>query len=139
MKSLYIFLFLFILYSSPALAESACKCSTPDTKTAFNNSSLVLIGRIVKTAPSIYKKGYSEINILPTAVFKGSEEVRDKDIIIYTKLSPEECGAQLIPGLDYIIYASGVPAFLTTTSCSRNTLLDSAKDEIVKLKEILKR
>ena len=134
-----IILTLFFGLVDAAHAQKSCGCITPEVKAAFHNSSLVLIGRVTKVVPSIYKKGFDEISINPTAIFKGDEEIRQRSIIIYTKQKVEECGAELIPGFDYIIYASGLPAFFTTTSCSRNTLLDSGYEEIQKLKEIIKK
>ena len=129
--------FSIFLFCQVALAQQQCGCTTPETKVALNNSALVVIGRILKVTPSAIKKGYNEITILPNAILKGAEEVRQKNIVIYSKLDTVECGAEFIPGLDYIIYAAGLPAFFTTTSCSRNTLLDSGQEEIDKLRELI--
>ena len=136
---LYFFLALISMVIVDTCSAQTCSCTpTPDTKTVYNNSSVVFVGQVEKVEHSNYRPGYNQITFRSLSVLKGEEEVLQDHLVIYTKSSEQECGYPFYLGLDYVVYATGIPAFYQTDKCTRNILLDKALEELGHLKEIIK-
>ena len=127
-----------LLAFSPQSANADCSCqSKPALKSAYNKSSIVLVGRVLEQRKTPLKPGFNEIKITILRKFKNSdEEVGRESIVLYTPDSDESCGVTFQPGFEYLIFAVGNPAFYTTTSCDRTEVLENAQVDLHRLMQL---
>ncbi|MCC6933799.1 MAG: hypothetical protein IT292_11220 [Deltaproteobacteria bacterium] len=133
-------LILFIVLAlEPKSSHAQCNCSAEgDVKNAYNEAAVVFIGSVQKISPSNYKQGYNEILFKILHIFKGIDELRNQEVVIYTPSNESECSYSFYQSFEYVVYATGKPIFYTTTSCKRNVILEKAYDEMIKLKQLSK-
>jgi hypothetical protein len=112
-------------------AGRACECPVkPALETALAQSSVVFLGRVEEQGSTPYKKDYTEIKFLVLRKFKGFDELPPlPTLVLYTPSESTNCGYKFQNGFEYVVYATGNPAFLQTNSCSRTEVLEKAQLE----------
>ena len=135
-KTLITFLsFWLLLFSANTLHADTCECPPmEDTETAFNNSDLVLIGRVSDLQSSTFKPGYMEIAFTVLKMVKSQPGTPAREVVIY--VPNNECKFDFQYGVDYIVYATGDPFFYRTDVCARNMLFDSSFEELGRLHKL---
>lgn len=135
-----VFLLCLVLLTS---AEDAFACSCmvpPEAEKAFQESSVVFIGRVERVLESPLKKGMKEVRFALMSSFKGTEEVQEtRSVLVYTALTEEACGYNFIPGQEYLVFGTGTPASFQVSFCSRTKILDLAREDVNTLLEITKK
>ena len=118
---------------APASAQ-ACTCDPkPDIEQALEQSSVVFVGQVKSKVENPLKKEQWEVKFSVSRKLKGFEEVPGNQVLIYTPKDHEYCGYKFQDGLDYVVYATGNPAHLQTTSCMRTEILDKVLTDVHKL------
>lgn len=108
-----------------------CTCPpTPPLNIAYQTADIAIIGKVEKISESVYRQGYLEVRFYVMKKFKWPEELGGDSAILYTRPKPEDCGYPFMRDQDYIVYATGNPAGLTVTKCSRTNVLDNVLDDI---------
>ena len=129
--------FCFLLFSA-STSHAACDCPPmEDTDTAFQNSDLVLIGRVVDLRSSVFKSGYMEITFRIRKLLKTNSNIPGSEVVIY--VPSDECKFDFMYDSDYIVYAKGDLFFFSTDVCARNMPFDTAFDELERLKKFDKK
>ncbi len=128
-KPFLIVLLLGAMQLIPLQSAFSCDCpAQPSFDDALAKSSVVFLGRVEEIGTSGYKKGFVQIKLFAIKKFKGFEELPTNDIVVmYTPAGQEQCGYKFQNGFEYIIYATGNPAFLQTGACSRTEVLEKAQ------------
>lgn len=119
----------------------ACSCMVPpETEKAFQESSVVFIGRVENVLESPLKKGMKEVRFALMSSFKGTEEVQEtRTVVVYTAFTEEACGYSFTPGQEYLVFGTGTPASFQVSFCSRTKILDLARADVNTLLEITKK
>ncbi len=118
-------------------AAVACPCSEkPVLKKAVDESSMVLIGRVLEQRSNALKPGFLEVKITALQTFKDDEGVSQETITLYTPESEDKCGYSFQPGYEYLIFLTGSPAFFKSNSCSRTEVLENAQVDVHRLQQI---
>jgi len=139
---------LVLFFSSTALAQE-CTCpAKPEIVDALRDSSVAFVGRAEKVKHSPLRKGYEEIKFKVFKRYKFNTELADEEPLvqtqqnftfIYTPTEKASCSFNFREGYDYLVYASGTPAFLKTDSCTRTSVLDYVLNEVKTIENLLKK
>lgn len=106
-----------------AAAECACPPVPPPLE-ALKRSSTAFIGSVINLKKSPIKNGFTEVKFSLLKRIKGFEEIPGDTVIVFMPTAAEECSYPFSEGQDYVVFASGNPAGLKTTSCSGTNFLD---------------
>lgn len=110
-------------------AETECSCKeVPSVAAAFAASEIVIVGQADQVGVSSLKKDFLEVRLRISRVYKGFDgrPVQPEQVAVYTPIGESKCGYSFLRGMDYLVYATGNPAFYQTTRCNRTTMLESA-------------
>ena len=125
--------FLLTIVVSIAIVTPASACPCGEKKSIadeFASASLVFVGRVEYTSEHPLKPGETQVKLYVIQRIKGFEEVFSENVTVYTPKEEEKCSYPFAGGLDYLVYASGNPAHLKATSCSRTEFLDKVGAEV---------
>ena len=114
----------------PLQAALACSCAEkPTLEQTVKDSTLIFVGRVLEQRETAHKPDYTEIRFTVLKKFKGFEEVpKSADyVVIYTPNQESLCGYAFSNGFEYLVFASGKPAFLKVDLCSRTDVLENAQ------------
>lgn len=116
---------------------TSCKCAPADpVKEAFQQASTVFIGRVEEVGKSPFHPEMNEVRFALLNDYKHAGESAGRTRLVFTPLAEGTCGYKFVPGQEYLVYATGNPAFYKTSICSRTTFRETAHEEITKLMEI---
>jgi hypothetical protein len=120
-----------------ARAAEQCVCANPPgtVQESLQRSSACFVGRVEQTTKSAIKEGYNEVRMVVLDRFKGLDDIRGSDVVIYTKRNQHECGMEFLGGQDYIVFATGNPAGLKVDNC----LGSGVRDTMIPKEEELRR
>lgn len=122
----------------PGIALADCECpEKPKLEAAYDQATLVFLGRVELQGREPLKPNYKKVKFSVLGKFKWSEEFTDKTVDIYTPKKKEECGIRFQNGFDYLVFASGNPAFVKTTKCSRTEVLEKARLDHERLRRMV--
>ncbi|WP_053368054.1 hypothetical protein [Bacillus sp. FJAT-27245] len=113
---------------------AACSCAGPQpVETALQNKTAVFSGKVLKIEDRNFNL-FTESSAYPLtiifevkSVWKGPSQ---SHMIVTTAKGTASCGANLIEGNDYLVYASGKPDKLETGLCDRTKLLQNAAEDL---------
>lgn len=115
----------------PSEAFAECKCpNKPNLKPAFDAASMVFVGRVEEQRQTPLKPGFTEVKVTVLTRFKDDEELRRDVLVFYTPDKAENCGYSFQPGFEYLIFASGNPAFYKSSACDRTEVIDNAQVDL---------
>ena len=128
----YFFLsFLTLLFTgSPACA---CSCIPIGLAEAKEQASIVFIGRVKGVKISTVREGQKEARLEVLKTYKGGEEILTESVLVYTPRNESLCGFRFVIGSDYVVFATGTPAYFKTNACMRNKILELAREEVAEL------
>ena len=114
-----------------------CRKEKLSISDAFNEATLIFVGRVKQISNSPLRKGFVEVIFDIQTGIKGTDELPTKTAMIYTPVEASQCNYNFFKGSDYLVYATGTLAFYKTDSLTRtNNIEIAAKErEITKLKE----
>lgn len=119
------------------VVNADCKCpGKPALKAAFDAASIVFVGRVEEQRLTPLKPGFKEIRVTVLTLFKDDEELRRDTLVFYTPETEEACGYNFQPGFEYVIYASGNPAFYKSSACDRTEVLENASVDLHYLQKL---
>lgn len=119
---------LLVLLATSATAARACSCVEPSPPLeAMKDATAVFSGRVVAAEPT-GGNGY-DYTIRVYAVWKGPAP----DLIEVSTEDVAMCGLAMGVGSEYLVYAGGEPEQLSTSNCSRSTLLEFATLDLAEL------
>ncbi len=122
-----------VLGDTPAVAKR-CTCPTkPSLEDALDKSSLVFVGQVKDLSVSPLKPDHTQIKFSVNRKLKGFDEVAGNSVLVYSPKTLESCGIAFTEGMDYLVFASGNPAFFQTTSCSLTDVLDRVLVDVHRL------
>ncbi|MCC6219612.1 MAG: hypothetical protein IT291_00040 [Deltaproteobacteria bacterium] len=139
MKSILAVLFLSVSTFSLPLQALACSCTEPASiEQAFNEASLVFLGRVKKIRENPLRKGQREVTFAITTLFKDDTETEQKleQVLIYTPMDEAMCGVNFAIEFDYLVFANGTPAHYKTNLCMNNKAIDIATDDVKELEKL---
>jgi hypothetical protein len=114
-----------------------CNCELlKSIEAAYSSSDLVISGRVTEVKSCPVKKGYSKVLVQTFRKLKGGDELFGDTVTIYTPEEDAKCGYGFAPSNEYLIYATGSPAFFKTTKCSRTTFLETSLKEVSTLSKL---
>ncbi|MCB0359381.1 MAG: hypothetical protein KDD44_07085 [Bdellovibrionales bacterium] len=125
-----------LLHAVPAEATAAeCQCEQPmSLEDALSESSLVAIGRVSSIKPSAIRTGKLEVRVeILREIKRSNPELATSSATVYTPMSPEECGYPFRLEMDYLLYATGNPAYYKVLRCSKTEMLETARDDLDQL------
>ncbi len=142
--------FLYLIF--PALSYAAgpqvntssfgdCKCpKLPTVTDAFNQSQIVFLGQVVTVEQaSAIRPNYNVVKLIMTKPYKGADLLPPTDyVVVFTPDKEKDCGVSFSKQSDYLVFASGNPAFLKTSLCNLTEIQESRKAEQMKLDELVK-
>lgn len=130
---------MFLLFST----SQAIACSCPPKgvlKAEVDKNDVVFIGQVSEVVNvGALRPGYQMVRFLPMKKYKGKELlVNPEKISVFTPDSPTKCGVKFSRQIDYLVFASGSPAFLKVTSCSLTDIQENHKESQRQLEEMFK-
>lgn len=120
-------LFVHLLLPSSAFA---CSCSEkPSLEESLKKSSLIFVGRVLDQRETAFKPNHTEVRFTVFKKFKGFEEIPKSAeyVVVYTPREESLCGYKFSNGFEYLVFATGSPAFLKVNLCSRTEVLENAQ------------
>jgi hypothetical protein len=118
------------------LPNEKCVCDEkPPLPKLLERSTLSFVGRVEKTDNNPRRAGFTEVTFVVLNRFKGFDEVRTPKVLIYTP-KEESCSYGFRVGLDYMVFASGTPAFFKVDSCSGSEVLENAYTDVERVKRM---
>ncbi|WP_059174076.1 hypothetical protein [Bacillus sp. FJAT-27445] len=113
---------------------AACSCAGPQpVESEFQNKTAVFSGKVLKIEDRNFNL-FTQSSADPLtvifevkSVWKGPSQ---SQLIVTTAKSSASCGAELIEGNEYLVYASGNSEELTTGLCDRTKLLQNAAEDL---------
>ena len=119
------------LLCTPSLS-CACSCAEPaGLDDAFSTATSVFSGRVTSIRKSALRKGQNEIQFSIMKAYKGAILDDNLDqIMIYTPDSEERCQYDFQREQDYLVFASGNPAYLKVEKCGRTGQIESVMADI---------
>lgn len=132
---------LFGLLALPSVALAACSCDKADTlKEAVQNSNIAFTGRVSSVRASPLRKGYIEVDFSVFSQYKNEfSDMPHEKVLIYTSSEKDSCGFPFLLEQDYLVFATGTPAFYQVSKCSRTAVVDVATKDIQKLNSLIKK
>ena len=121
-----------MMLSSQVLAE--CKCGkVKSTDEAFKSSDVVFLGQVATVNNSnILHPDYKVVKVAIVSPYKGVEILPATEYVtIFTK--KDDCGINFAALSDYLIFASGDPAFLTTSTCQLTDIQEKSKEKLIRV------
>lgn len=113
---------------------AACSCAGPQpVETEFHNKTAVFSGKVLKIEDrnlNLFSKSTADpltVIFEVNSVWKGPSQ---SQLIVTTERSTVSCGANLIVGNEYLVYASGNSNKLKTGLCDRTNLLQNAAEDL---------
>ncbi|WP_181884469.1 hypothetical protein [Neobacillus piezotolerans] len=113
---------------------AACSCAGPQpVETEFQNKTAVFSGKVLKIEDRNFnllsQSSADPLTVIfeVKSVWKGPSE---SQLIVTTAKSTASCGANLIEGNEYMVYASGNLGDLKTGLCDRTELLQNATEDL---------
>ncbi|WP_316569505.1 hypothetical protein [Neobacillus sp. YIM B06451] len=113
---------------------AACSCAGPQAvETEFQNKTAVFSGKVLKIEDRNFnlftQSSADPLTIIfeVKSVWKGPSQ---SQLIVTTAKSSASCGANLIEGNEYLVYASGKTGKLETGLCDRTKLLQNAAEDL---------
>ncbi|MBL7662140.1 hypothetical protein JNK13_05250 [bacterium] len=133
MKTYFKFLSLFsTVILIPNLALSECQCpEKPSLTQAVKDASVVFAGRVTNIRKSALRQGQLEVRFSILKYLSGDIDGNKPELVVV--FTPEElgtCGLKFVSEQDYLVFASGNPANLKTTSCTRTAALDISQEDV---------
>ncbi len=122
--------FFLIAFSLPRLAWSdGCSClKKAELEDAYKQSSAVFVGRVEVQEDSVLRPDYTQLRMVVLRKFKWLEEfASNQSVLVYTPKLEAKCGIKFQNGFDYLVFATGNPAFLRADSCTRTQVLENAQ------------
>ena len=136
-RILFLYLLLTLFFLENALS---CECpSQSELGSLLEQASLVFSGRVKELKQSQFRPGYREVQLSLITRIKGGEEVRADSVVVYTADSREQCGFSFSSGKDYLVFATGSPAFFRTTACLGTRELENALYDVQLLMQMMRR
>ena len=120
-------------------ASAQCTCPAPPSlEKAFDAATLVFVGRVEDKRINPLKKGDYEIKFQVSRKLKGFEDLPTSNVLVYTakEIAPGkigDCPFNFIVNGEYLVYATGAPAYLKTSSCARTALLDKSLMDVQRI------
>jgi len=127
------------LLSLPAVLMADCKCGkAKSTDESYKESDLVILGQVISVdTASILHQGYKIVKFMMTVPYKGSELLPATEYVtVYTQEGA--CGVEFIKQNDYLIFAKGPPAFLTTSTCNLTEIQETSGEKQVRVEKLSK-
>lgn len=122
--------------AASVLPNEKCVCDDkPALPKLLEKSTISFVGRVEKTDNNPRRSGFTEVTFVVLNRFKGFDEVRTPKVLVYTP-KEESCAYPFRVGLDYMVFASGTPAFFKTDSCSGSEVLESAYTDVERIKRM---
>ena len=114
---------------------NACECPPmEETDEAFNNSDLVLVGKVTDVQGSVIDNKHLEITFRIRKLLKANSAITTHEVVVYVPKG--KCKYDFKYNTDYIVYAKGDLFFYRTDICARNKLFDVSFDELERLKKL---
>lgn len=121
------------------LTPPTCSCETKsNVEKAFQESSTVFVGRVEQIIESPLRPEMYEVKFVLLTNYKG-DDTEGRFRVVYTPLTEALCGYAFTPGQEYVVYATGNPAYYKTNSCTRTAILDLTRDDLGKLSDLSKK
>jgi hypothetical protein len=119
----------------------ACKCKPKASlEKEFDNHDAVFLGQVTEfKSAGLIRPGFNIVRFEPTKIYKGKRHLPNLGIItIFTPDIEKDCGLTFTKGSDYVVFASGNPAFLRVDSCSLSNIQEKSKETLIKLETLSK-
>ena len=122
---------------SAASNAYACSCGDkPSLEKSVSDSSVVFLGRAQSVRQNPLRPSQKEVTFGITKLFKDDTRLlANNGVTIYTALEESLCGYSFSPNQDYLVFATGNIARLTSSLCSRNGLLEAVKGDVLELEK----
>ncbi len=111
-------------------AALACSCGEKaSVEESLKDSSLVFVGRVLDQRETAFKPNHTEVRFTVFKKYKGFEEMPKSAeyVVVYSPREESTCGYKFNNGFEYLVFATGSPAFLKVDLCSRTDVLESAQ------------
>ncbi len=141
MNGRYILTILFLSIICFSSDLYACKCQPKGSvDQEFGKHDVVFLGQVLEVkSAGFLRPGFNLVRFMPMKVYKGKGHLPNPEIItIFTPETENECGTVFNRSIDYIVYASGNPAFLRVDSCSLTDIQENSKAVLIQLEKISK-
>ena len=139
-KSLFYVLFVLIVsLVIPTNLVAECKCGKAKSiDESYKESDLVFLGQVVSVnKATVLHEGYKVIKMITTIPYKGSEILPATEYVtIYTEVGA--CGIEFVRQNDYLIFAKGEPAFLTTSICNLTEIQETSREKQIRVEKLSK-
>jgi len=115
----------------------ACSCAgIPEIKEAYSKAAAIFVGRVKKIGNNPLRPSFKEIRFELIRKVKGLDDFENNHVTVYTGINSAMCGYEFSENSEYLVYASGSPARLSTNICTRNNFFDLARTEIQELSKL---
>ena len=127
--------------SAPAGGTSGAECtcpSPPSLESAYDSSSLVFVGKVEDKHINPLKKGDYEVKFQVTRKLKGFEDLPTSNALVYTARENTpgkigDCAFDFTVNGEYLVFASGTPAYLKTSACTRTAVLEKSLMDVQRI------
>lgn len=117
-----------------ATVPKRCSCPTkPTLEEALDKASLVFVGQVKDLSVSPLKPDHTQVKFSVNRKLKGFEEVAGNSVLVYSPKTLDGCGIAFTEGMDYLVFATGNPAFFQTTSCTNTDVLERVLVDVHRL------
>jgi hypothetical protein len=141
MSRTIIYFLVFLSIVMPVSVSAACKCPQKGgVKAEFDKHDVVFLGQVLNSkAAGLIRPGFTLVTFMPIKIYKGNRLLPNPEVItIFTPDTPGECGLTFSKRIDYVVFASGKPAFLRSDSCTRTDIQENSKAMLIELEKLKK-
>lgn len=127
-----------VVFSSEA---SACPCAKRGTlESDIAKHDVIFVGQVMDIKPAgLLRPGYNLVRFMPMKTYKGKNLMPNlESVTVFTPDTEKECGISFNKRIDYVVFASGNPAFLKVNNCTRTDVQENAKAMLVEMEKIIR-
>ena len=113
----------------------ACSCAeTPALDKAVDDSTVVFLGRVTLATTNPLRPNQREVRFNLSKLFKDETGMLTRnEVVIYTAEDQSLCGYTFVQNQDYLVFATGNAAKLSTSLCSRTRIFEAAQVDVDEL------
>ncbi len=126
------------LFAYPLMAENNnCQCKKEELKEAADNATSIFTGHVRSIKNDPLRTKYKRIEFKVSKKIKGLDHNDTNFVVIYSEKDDNSCKFKFIQNGSYLVYATGSPARLKVSSCSRTGLLEPLLSEATEVDDYL--
>ena len=113
----------------------ACSCAEiPALDKAIDDSTVVFLGQVIQTSNNPLRPGQREVKFSLKKLYKDDTGMLTRnEAILYTAEDSSLCGYTFVHNQDYLVFATGNAAKLSTSLCSRTQIFEAAQADVDEL------